>query len=107
MAGVSASYFALNRGGSPRERLWVAAHGIAGIVLYLGAFLVAWVDPNNYRPHLSIPYALLYLVPLALIVVAFRRFRGHWLVHALQGPNLLALLWALFVGSMAITGDWL
>ncbi len=107
MAVVSALYFALNRGANRRDRFLAAAPGIVGIALYFGAFLVGWLDPRGYRPYLAWPYAALYLIPLGLVVVAFRTFRGHWIIHASQGPNVLAFVWALFVGSMAITGDWL
>jgi hypothetical protein len=34
-------------------------------------------------------------------------FAANLLIHALQIPNVAALLWVGFVGGMAITGDWL
>jgi uncharacterized membrane protein len=82
-----------------------SAHDILGLLLYFGA-LLSNTNPQ-YRPYLAIPYAVLYILPVAAIVVSFFTFRGTRLVHLLQIPNLLALFWSLFVGGMAVTGDWL
>lgn len=108
MIGVSLAYFFADpRRPAVRERLLVSAHGLAGAALYFGAFAVAWFQPGGYRPYLGWPYAVLLLVPLALIGVSLFKFRGNRLTHALQVPNVVALLWSAFVGVMAITGDWL
>jgi 4-hydroxybenzoate polyprenyltransferase len=53
------------------------------------------------------PFALASVLPVALIVFSFIRFRGQRTVHFLQTVNLLCFIWTLFVGSMAVTGDWL
>lgn len=108
MIGVSLVYFfADQRRPAFRERLLVSGHGIAGAGLYFGAFLVAWIQPDGYRPYLAWPYLALLLIPLYLMGVSLVKFRGNLLTHALQVPNVAALLWITFVGSMAITGDWL
>ena len=108
MIGVSLVYFfADTRRPALGERLLVSAHGAAGAALYIGAFLVDWLQPGGYRPYLGWPYAVLFLVPLVLIGVAVFKFRGNLFTHALQAPNIAALLWSAFVGGMAITGDWL
>jgi hypothetical protein len=108
MIGVSLVYFfADTRRPALRERLLVSVHGVAGAALYVGAFVVAWLQPGGYRPYLAWPYFVLLLVPLALIGVALFKFRGNPLIHALQAPNVAALLWSAFVGGMAVTGDWL
>jgi hypothetical protein len=107
MVTISAVYFLLDRGANWQERLLTAAHGLAATILCVGAFLVAHFDPRGYRPYLAWPYAALYLLPVALVVVSLLRFRGPRVVHILQGPNLAAMLWAFFIGGMAVTGDWL
>jgi hypothetical protein len=108
MIGASLAYFfADRRRPAFRERLLVSAHGIVGAAGYLGAFLVALIHPSGYRPYLAWPFAALWLVSLILVGVALVKFRGNPLVHALQVPNLAALLWSGFVGGMAVTGDWL
>jgi hypothetical protein len=98
MIGVSVAYFVADvRRPAVRQRLLV----------YVGAFLVAWAVPLDYRPYLAWPYAALLLVPLVLVGVSLVKFRGNRLVHLLQVPNMAALLWSAFVGGMAVTGDWL
>jgi hypothetical protein len=107
MAGVSAAYYFAYRGRPAYgRRLLCAAHGVAGVALYFGA-LALWASNPVYRPSLAWPYATLYLLPLALIVVALIKFTGPKLIHLLQLPNLCAMYWSLFVGGMAVTGDWL
>jgi hypothetical protein len=107
MIAVSAAFFFASRNRSFRQRLLVSAHGMSGAVLYVGAFAVASLQPGGYRPSWAGAYATLYLVPLALIGVSILKFQGAKLIHALQVLNLGALTWALFVGTMAVTGDWL
>ena len=108
LLGVSGTYFALGSPGQPLSRRLIASsHGAVGLLLYLVAFALMWHDPQGYRPQLAGTYAFLFLVPIAFIVVALLIFDGPRWVHILQVPNVLALLWAYFVGGMAITGDWL
>ncbi|HEY2865358.1 MAG TPA: hypothetical protein VGK37_17195 [Casimicrobiaceae bacterium] len=108
MVTVSAIYFfADQRRPAYADRLISSAHGIVGVLLYFGALAIWWSSPNEARPFLANPYAFLYLVPLGLIGVSLFRFRGPRFIHLLQLPNLAALAWALFVGSMAVSGDWL
>jgi hypothetical protein len=108
MAVVSAVYFfADRRRPAYRFRLLCSAHGIAGIALYFGALALWAVSPTYRGPLAGWGYLILYLVPISLVVIALLRFRGPWLVHLLQVPNVCALIWAAFVGGMAVTGDWL
>jgi hypothetical protein len=107
MAGVSAAYYFAYRG-RPADcrRFLCAAHGFAGVALYFGA-LTLWALSPEYRPWLAWPYAVLYLIPLSLVAVAFIKVNGSQLIHLLQLPNLCAMFWSLYVGGMAVTGDWL
>ena len=104
---ISALYFVLDKKDTPmRQRVLTSAHGAIGFSLFLGAYLVGAVF-SGYRPYLAWPYLLSFLVPLASIVYALGKYRGPKLLHLLQGPSMFAMLWAMFVGGMAITGDWL
>jgi hypothetical protein len=89
-----------------RVRILVSAHGALGALLYVVALFVWDVSPNH-RPWAAWPYALLFLLPLASIVYSFVRFRGPKWLHVIQLANLWAFPYALFIGGMAITGDWL
>ena len=108
LIAVSLAYFF----GDPRRpaigaRLLTSAHGFTGAALYLGAMGLHWARPLEYRPSLAIPYMMLFAFPFAAIIVSFFTFRGSRLFHLLQPLNAAALLWALFVGSMAVTGNWI
>jgi hypothetical protein len=107
MCSISAAYFVLDVGETRRGvRLLVSAHGALGALLYVAA-LVSWTLAPTSRPWAAWPYLLAYLLPLASVLYAFLRFRGPKLLHLVQLANLWAFAYALFVGGMAITGDWL
>ena len=107
MLGVSAAYFTAYRGRPAYgPRLLCSAHGFVGAALYVGA-LALWAVSPAYRPSLGWPYAVSFLLPLVLIVLALIKFKGPKWIHLLQLPNLCAMYWSLFIGGMAITGDWL
>jgi hypothetical protein len=108
MAVVSAIYFFSDqRRPAYRARLISSSHGLIGVFLYFGAFAIGWVHSHEYRPHLGAPYISLYFLPLSSIIIAFYEFQGPRSVHLLQIPNVVALTWSLFLGAMAITGDWI
>ena len=103
---VSIIYFRI----SPRaqalwERVTVLAHGASIAALYFGAVSIWWAGAS--RSSFATPFALASVLPVALIVFSFIRFRGQRTVHFLQTVNLLCFIWTLFAGSMAVTGDWL
>jgi hypothetical protein len=108
LIAVSLAYFF----GDPRRpafgaRLLASAHGFTGAALYLVALGLHQARPLEYRPYLALPYTLLFLLPLVAIIISFFTFRGSRLFHLLQLLNVAALAWAFFVGSMAITGNWI
>ena len=103
---ISISYFILARSGSSlARRTLTSAHGFVAAILYIGAFLV-WILGHSHRSY-AVPFLLLHFFPLALIVISAIWYRGPKLVHFLQLPNLAAMWWGIFVGSMAITNEWL
>jgi hypothetical protein len=107
MVIVSAAYFWLGR---RESNLWVrvlfSMHGVVAALFYLGA-LAIWEATQAFRPWAAWPYLLLHVIPVASIVFSFVRFPGPKTLHLLQVVNLLCMLQTIFVGGMAITGDWL
>jgi F0F1-type ATP synthase assembly protein I len=104
-AAVSVAYFRSSKNMGLGERLAVSAHGVAIVLVYVGALLVAAFGLS--RASLLYPFWSLFLLPLILVAVALVRFKGNGAVHLLQLANLLSAGWSLFVGTMAVTGDWL
>lgn len=104
--GISAVYFFT----SPKtevlsKRLLASAHGLAITLLYAAAMVV--FRTNSANPKFGGPFLLSLMIPLLLIVVSFFVYRGIKAVHWLQLLNLLCLGWTYFIGSMAVTGNWL
>jgi hypothetical protein len=83
----------------------MSAHGLTIATLYLGAIAVGQVGASKVK--YGAPFAIAFLIPLVLMVYAIITFPGRRSVHWLQLLNLVALFWSAFIGTMAITGDWL
>ena len=108
MVAVSCGYFARASSDTPLAwRLLSASHGLIGAALYLCAILV-WVS-GAARPAHGVPYAVSFVFPALLVVFSFFFFffRGPRNTHWLQLLNVSAMFWAFFIGSMAVTGEWL
>lgn len=106
MLAVSIAYYMrTSPDTSTLRRLLSASHGVAGATVYLAALCV-WALGKS-RPGYGTTYAASFLMPILLVLVSFFLFRGPRSTHWLQLLNLPAMTWAFFVGSMAITGDWL
>jgi len=107
MITISATYFFMDGAEHKlRIRMFVSAHGLLAALLYIGA-LAIWMLAGGYRPWAGLPFLLAHLIPLASIVYAFFRFKGPKLLHISQLANVVCMLYTLFVGAMAVTGDWL
>lgn len=107
MCAVSGAYYACDIGEPRRSvRLMVSAHGALGAMLYSGALLCWYLSPT-YRPWATLPFLLAFVLPLSSMVFSFFRFRGPKVLHLAQLLNLSALAYALFIGAMAVSGDWL
>jgi len=107
MCAVSGVYYAYDTGEPKRSvRLMVSAHGVLGTLLYACALLWWYLSPT-YRPWATLPFILAFVLPLSSIVFSFCKFRGPKVVHLVQLLNVSALAYALFIGGMAVSGEWL
>jgi hypothetical protein len=107
MIGISAAYFGMQRTGAMwPTRVFVSLHGLSATILYFSA-MAAWAIVPTYRPWALVPFAVMYLIPLASIVYSFFRFDGPRTLHLLQVINIGCMLLSLLIGAMAITGQWL
>jgi hypothetical protein len=104
--GVSIAYFfASPSSQSVPVRLLASSHGAAIALVYVGALIVS--TAGIAKPGLAVPFLLALGVPVLLALLSFFVFRGRPLTHALQLVNVACLAWAFFIGTMAITGEWL
>jgi hypothetical protein len=104
---ISVAYFCLgHREANLWVRLFFSLHGLSATLLYIGA-LVLWQTTQTYRPWAAWPYLLLHLIPVASVIFALVRFPGPKLLHFTQLLNLGCMLYTVFIGGMAVTGDWL
>jgi len=103
---VSVAYFRASPGAQPLgQRLAVSSHGAVIAGLYFTAMLISAF--GMARPSFDRPFTVALALPLMFMAFSLVKFQGRACIHALQVVNLLALFWAFFVGSMAVTGNWL
>jgi hypothetical protein len=106
MVGISITYFiAASPAASLRQRALTSAHGLAAALVFAGAIAV-WASRRS-GPAFGIAFLVLYLVPLALVVISFAQYEGPRRMHLLQGPNLGSMACSGPIGFMASTGEWL
>jgi hypothetical protein len=106
MVVISIAYFAADRSGSPFAlRALSSAHGFVAALLFAGAVVIGIAGAT--RPAYALPFQLLHMVPAILVGLSLILYRGPKLLHVLQVPNVIAMLWSVFIGTMAVTGDWL
>lgn len=104
--GTSAVYFITSPATQTLTRkVGASAHGASIAALYIGALTFSAV--GSAKPSYGIPFIALLLVPAALILLSLIWYEGRRPIHALQLVNVLCLVWTFFLGSMAITGNWL
>jgi hypothetical protein len=107
MVTISAAYFWLGKRETDlRTRVFVSLHGLSAALLYFGA-LVLWEVTQAYRPWAVWPFLLLHLIPVASIIYSLFRFSGPKLLHLTQVANIACMAQTIFIGGMAVTGDWL
>jgi len=87
------------------KHIAVSAHSVL-LLLLLGLALVLGFNGVTHKLMLFPFYALL-LVSVSSVICSFKYFTGSKWCHFAHFWNLAALPWTWFVGSMAVTGDWL
>lgn len=103
---ISVRYFRASPDTEPLpKKLLVSAHGVVVAVLYFGAMSVMWSHQSSEA--LGRPFDYLLPIPVLLGLVSLLMFRGGKQIHWLLVVSLGCLLWTAFVGSMAVTGDFL
>jgi hypothetical protein len=106
LVAISATYFWADRTGTPlAQRILTSAHGAVAALIYSLAFGI-WVGGASDRAF-GTPLVWAQVIPVGLIVLSLVTYRGPKWLHSLQLLNVPAMLWVLFIGSMAITNDWL
>jgi hypothetical protein len=100
---ISVVYFwAYTPAASLVRRTLASAHGVTTAALYAGAWLVYLT--HHASDAWAPVFAKLMLVPLGLSIASFHLFRGNRLVHLLQLPHVLCLLWVWLRGTVVVTG---
>jgi hypothetical protein len=102
---VSCIYFAQSTNSSFRERLAVSVHGALLALIFLVALMVGFFGLAHRS--FAVPFWAALFFPAISALVALVRFQGVATVHWMQVPLLAAAAWIYFVGTMAITGEWL
>jgi hypothetical protein len=105
MVAISVTYFVASPAASLRQRALTSAHGLAAAFVFAGAVAV-WASGTS-GPAFGVAFLILYLIPLALVVISLTQYEGPRKMHLLQGPNLGSMVWSGVIGLMASTGDWL
>lgn len=103
---VSVIYFLAAPASQPLgARVLASSHGAAIALVFLVAIALSMA--GYAKPSYGLPFLFALGIPVVLAVASLLVFRGHPLIHALQLLNVVCLVWAFFIGSMAITGQWL
>jgi|SRR6266850_136643 len=106
LAVVSIMYF-LGAKGDPSlvNRVFSSAHGLS-VCLIFAVAAYFWIS-RTARPQYINPYLISHALPLILVAYSLVKYRGPKWIHLLLIPGIIATLWTMFIGAMAVTGDWL
>ncbi len=87
------------------KRIAVSAHSVILLLLFGATFIAGFYGYSNLS--LLLPFYSLLAIPIASIITSLVMFKGSKWIHLVHLWNLIALPWTWFVGSMAVSGDWL
>ncbi len=102
--GVSLIYW-LKDSNTGFKRIAVSAHSVILLVLFGATFVIGYYGYSD--KSLLAPFYSLLTIPIASIIASLVLFKGSKWIHFAHLWNLMALPWTWFVGSMAVSGDWL
>lgn len=91
--------------GAVLTRLFASFHSVSLLIILVVALLFGLNGFSNLS--FQTPFTLILLIPIASIVFSIKTYDGHKRIHILHLWNVIALIWTWFIGSMALTGDWL
>jgi hypothetical protein len=87
------------------QRAAVSAHGALLALIYAIAFLISVAGAA--RANLAVPFWFAFTLPAVSVLFALARFSGNKSVHLLLLAVAACAVWVFFIGTMAVTGDWL
>jgi hypothetical protein len=87
------------------KRISVSAHSVILLAIFGATFVIGYYGYSD--KSLLMPFYFLLAVPIASMIASLILFTGSKWIHLVHIWNLLALPWTWFVGSMAVSGDWL
>ena len=87
------------------KHILVSSHSLLLLAILIGALAIGGYGYSN-KDLLPFLYILLVL-PLASIVASFAYLRASKWLHLAHTWNFVALIWTFFIGSMAVTGEWI
>jgi hypothetical protein len=102
---ISGMYLLMTHSLSIGKRIAVSAHGFSLAVIYL--FAAAAHETGHSRPEFVWPFLATFVLPVTSIVLSLVWYPGRKMLHLLLVPLLYCALWIAFIGSIAVTGDWL
>jgi hypothetical protein len=107
MAGcaISCIYFLRANELTLSRRLLVSCHGALVALLYTTALLVSALGFSRHA--LAVPFWLLFFLPAASVFLALRWVQAPGTLHFLLLALAAAAVWSWFIGTMAVTGEWL
>jgi len=102
---TSVSFWVSNPSLKGLQRLLVSGHGIATLCL-IGIPFTLFALGINISFFLPV-FNVCCFLPLLSIVYSFFQHKGTKLLFILYLFLLPAIMWAWFIGGMAVSGDWL
>lgn len=103
--GISCVYFLKTNELPFGYRLLASAHGTLLAILYVAALTVHVLGFSSRS--FALPFWAAFVLPLASATLALLWVKGKGALHLLLLVGLVCAAWALFVGTMAVTGEWL
>lgn len=102
--GISLAFW-INIKGDVKTKLLASMH--SAFLLFILIFALFLGLNGHANETYQVPFTVILLIPLASIAYSFKIYEGSKRIHILHLWNFVALIWTWFIGSMAITGDWL
>ena len=103
--GSSVSFWITNSSLNIGQRLFISCHGFLTL-LVIGIPLLFFSSGWSISAFTN-AFQVCCLLPILSIIYSFFRHSGTKLLFWLYLLLVPAIMWAWFIGSMAVSGDWL